>query len=777
MTEIIEEQVAHRHLSRRTFLKGGGALIVAFGSPLSLSTGANGQTVSFPFVDGRELDSWLRIGQDGKVTVFTGRVDSGQHKQTSFGQIVAEELDVPFAAIEVVMGDTALVVNQGGSTASDGLLNGAKPLRHAAAEARRVLMGMAATKLGVPVAQLTVSDGVVSMSSNPSQKVTYGELIGNGRLNTRVTQLSSGSTLDIQVQAKVKDPSTYKVIGKSIASVAIPHKVRGTWGRVHNIRVAGMLHARVVLPPSPGAHLVSVDGFAQRVPDLVKVVSKGDFLAVVAKSEWGAIQAMQSIKVSWNETPTLPGSGNVFKHLRTSPPTRTQLVSNLGNVEAVLSAPGARTFSAQYNFPAQMHGMIGPNAAVADVRNGIALVWTGTQVPFGTQSAVANILGIPPTSVRLQLSESSGAYGRLGMDDAAVGAAFVSQQVGKPVRLQWMRQQEHAWSPQFPPYAYDLRAGVDGTGKIVAWEHKEYAWGTNSIEDPRRLVASAPITATGIGSNRPPGGGEVSAYDFGNFRQVGIGVPPLLRGLYMRSPGRIQVNFAGEQFLDEIASATRQDPIAMRLRHLADNIDPYRASSIKPPMTAVLEALKTAANWETRPSPGPGASSKARVVSGRGVSLVASQRSAYVANVAEVEVDKKSGKVRVTRFVAAVDAGQIVNPRGIRAQIEGAIIYAVSRALHEQVTFDKTKVLTSDWVNYPILRFNDIPDIEIVLLNRPDVRGTNDSFVNSGIGEPPNTTPPAAIGNAIFDATGVRVRQLPYTPARMREALKAAGAS
>jgi CO/xanthine dehydrogenase Mo-binding subunit len=772
MTMAISEH-AEKSFSRRAFVKGGGALVVAFGLPLSLSTTASGDSIPFPFVDATQLDSWLAIGQDGKVTVFTGRVDSGMHKQTSFGQIVAEELDVAFEAITVVMGDTAKVVNQGSSTASDGLLNGAKPLRHAAAEARRVLINLAATRLGVTASQLSVANGVVS---GGGRSVTYGELIGNQRLNTKVTQLSSGSTLDIQVQAKVKDPSTYKVIGKSLPSVTIPHKVTATWPRVHNIRVPGMLHARVVMPPSPAAHLVSVDGFAHRVPDLVKVVSKGDFLAVVATSEWGAIQALQNIKATWNETPNLPGSGNVYKHLRTTTPSATRLVTNTGNVDTAL-AGATKTFSAQYNFPGQMHGMIGPNAAVADVRDGIAVIWTGTQDPFGTQSQVAQILGIPQTSVRIQVSESSGAYGRLGLDDAAVGAAYISQQVGKPVRLQWMRGQEHAWSPQYPPYAYDLRAGVDASGKIVAWDHKEYAWGTNSLSQPLQLTASRGITSTGLGSLRPPGGGEVSAYNFGNFRHIGIGVPPLLRGLFMRSPGRIQVNFAGEQFLDEIASATGQDPIAIRLRHLADNTDPYRLSSIKPPMTAVLEAVKQASGWETRPSPGPEASSQERIVHGRGISLVASQRSAYIATVAEVEVDKKTGKVRVPKITVAVDAGQIVNPRGIKAQIEGATIYGASRALLEQVVFDRKQVLINDWVTYPILRFNDIPDIEIMLLDRPDVRGTNDSFVNSGIGEPPNTTPPAAIGNAIFDATGVRMRDMPFTPARVRAALKATGIS
>ncbi len=767
-------EYSQRSYSRRAFVKGGGALVVAFGLPLSLSGMAAGETVPFPPVDATQLDSWLRIGQDGKVTVFTGRVDSGQHKQTAFGQIVADELDVAFDAIHVMMGDTARVVDQGSSTASDGLLNGAKPLRHAAAEARRVLLNMAAAKIGVPVAQLSVSDGVVT---GGGRSVTYGELIGNQLLNTKVTQLSSGSTVDLQVQAKVKDPSTYKVIGKPIPAVPIPYKVTGTWPRVHNIRIPGMLHARMVMPPSVGARLVSVDGFTTKPADLVRVVAKGDFLAVVAESEWGAIQGMNSIKATWNETPQLPGSGNVFHYLRTAPIARSSLVGpQIGNVEPAL-ANASKSFTAQYNYPAQMHGMLGPSCAVADFRNNQVTVWSGTQGPFSTQSAVAAMLGIPTTSVRLVAEESSGAYGRLGTDDAAPAAAFLSQQIGKPVRLQWMRQHEHAWSPQYPPSAFSFRAGVDSSGKIVAWDQQEWTWNTSSPELSLMLASRGGPVVGAVTFHRPPGGGDVNAYAFDSQRIVGFGVTPLFRTTAMRSPGREQVNFAAEQFLDEIAAGTGQDPLAIRLRYLGENLDPYTSQSTKPRMTAVLQAVREAAGWQTRPSPGPDARSASRVVKGRGMSLVASQRSSYIATVAEVEVDRKTGKVTVTKMTSVVDAGQIVNPMGIKRQIEGAMIYATSRALHEQVVFDKKQILTTDWVHYPILRFNEVPDIEITLLNRPDLRGTNDSYVNSGIGEPPNTVVPAAIGNAFFDATGVRIRDLPLTPARVRAALAANGES
>jgi CO/xanthine dehydrogenase Mo-binding subunit len=760
-----------KSFSRTAFVKGGGALVVAFGLPLSLAGTASGDTVPFPPIDAGALDSWLKIGQDGSVTVLTGRVDSGQHKQTAFAQIVAEELDVKFDVVKIVMGDTAMVVDQGSSTASDGLLNGAKPLRHAAAEARRVLLNLASAKLGVATSQLAVADGVVS---GGGRSATYGELIGNQLLNTKVAQLGSGSSIDIQVQAKVKDPSTYKVIGKPIQATPIPQKVRGTWPRVHNMRLPGMLHARLVMPPSVGAHLVSVDGFKTKPAGLVKVVAKGDFLAVVAETEWQAIEAMNSIRTTWQETPSLPGSGNVFKYLRTAPVTRVSTVGTVrGNVDTAL-AGAAKTFGAHYDFPTQMHGMLGPSCAVADFHDGQVTVWSGTQGPTSTQAAVAAMLGIPTTSVRLRPAESSGAYGRLGTDDAAPAAAFLSQQVGKPVRLQWMRPHENSWSPQYPPSAFTFRAGVDAAGKIVAWEQQEWTWNTSSPELSLMLsTRGGPVTGA-VTFHRPPGGGDVSVYTFDNQRMLGNGVAPLFRTTAMRSPGREQINFSGEQFIDEIAAGTGQDPIAIRLAHLGDNTDPYTSQSTAPRMRAVLEAVRGVAGWQTRPSPGPAAASDARVVTGRGISIVASQRSSYIATVADVSVDRKTGKVRVTKLRSVVDAGQIVNPLGIKRQIEGAMLYATSRALHEQVVFTRKQIVSSDWVHYPILRFNEVPEIEITLIDRPDLRGANDSYVNSGIGEPPNTVVPAAIGNAFFDATGVRMRDLPMTPARVRAALAAA---
>ncbi len=784
MTTTLPHSLA-KSFSRTTFVKGAGALVVGFGLPLALAPTAAADAVPFPNLDPSQLDSWLAIASDGSVTVFTGRDDTGQHKETSYAQIVGDELDVPFSAITVIMGDTARVVNQGGSEASDGLLNGAKPLRHAAAEARQVLLGLAAARLGVPASQLSVANGVVRVTATPSQAVSYAELIGGRRFDTPLSVSGSGTTIDVagSVPAQIKDPSQYTLVGQSIPSPAIPKMVTATWPRVPNVRLPGMVHARVVLPPDVGVHLVSVDGFRSRPAGLIKVVSRGDFLAVVAEEEWQAIQALASIKTTWTAPPAaLSGNGEVFTYLRTSPVLAQSLtVPVVGNVDTAL-AGASRTFSAQYDFPNQSHGMLAPSCAVADVHGAQAICWSGTQSPFSTQASIAAITGLPTTSVRVIALYNSGAYGREGTDDVAPAAAYLSQQVGRPVKLQWMRQQEQAWEPTYPPSAFSFRAGVDATGQIVAWDHQEWSWAANSADLPTQFVARAPLVTTGTPSFRPPGGGDVAAYAFANMRVRGNAVTPQLRGAAMRSPGRIQVNFAGEQFVDEIASATGQDPIAFRLRHLSNNTDPYTLVSIQPRMANVLQTAQTASGWVPRPSPGPGARSNARVVSGRGVAIVASQRSSYIANVAEVEVDRHTGKVTVTRMYVTVDAGQIVNPTGIRAQIEGATIYSTSRALHEQVVFTRAKVIDADWVTYPILRFVDVPQaITITLLDQPTLspagsfaNGGMGSYVNSGIGEPPNTVVPAAIGNAIFDATGVRIREAPFTPARVRAALKAA---
>jgi nicotinate dehydrogenase subunit B len=741
-------------LKRSTLLKTGGALVVSFGLPLPPRI-ARASDPGRP--DPAELDSWLSIAHDGTVTAFTGRIDFGQRKRTSFAQIIADELDVPFRSVVMVMGDTARTVEQGASSASDGILYGARPLRHAAAEARRVLLGLASKQLGVPADQLTVTDGIVSAASDPTKRASYGELIGNQRFNVTLKVSNEGAPfLDVVGQAQPKNPSLYKIVGKSIPADEIPHIVTATWPRVHNVRLPGMLHARLILPPSPGAHLIKVGGFSEPVPG-VRVVAKGDLVAVLSENEWAAIRGAQNLQTKWTTGYALPSSDAIFEYLRTAEAPAEYpkpVVKAAGDVDAAMRT-ATKTFTAEYNYPPQNHGMIGPSCGVADVRGREATVYAGTQDAATTRTSIAKVLDVPEQNVRVLPVEPSGCYGRLGIDDATVAAAFLSKQVGRPVRVQLMRGQEHTWEPGQPPSSFTLHAGVDASGKVIAWEHHEYTWALVLDELPLMLVPKANISSQMPPFFRQPGGGDVSAYAFANMRQTGNTALPLLRGTAMRSPGRIQVNFAGEQFLDEVAAATGQDPIAFRLRHVAD-----------PRAAAVLNEVAKASGWQTRPSPSPDARSTGRFARGRGVSLVANQRSTYVANVAEVEVDRRTGTVLVKRMTVAVDPGLIINPDGIRAQIEGATIYATSRALKEEVKLERTKVATDDWLTYPILRFSEVPDIVISLINRTDQPP-------GGIGEPPNTIPPAAIGNAIFDATGIRIRELPFTPARVKAALNA----
>jgi nicotinate dehydrogenase subunit B len=758
MTDIID-QLEKKPISRADFLKGSGALVVTFSIPLGLASPADARvkhpnlyTTPVP----TQLDSWLAIKPDGKVTVFTGRNDSGQHKQTSFAQFIADELDVRFEDISILMSDTSLTPDQGPSSASDGLMNGSRPLRRAAAEARLKLLELAAAKFGVPVAQLSVSEGVVTVKGDASKRVTYGELIGNQRFNValgvvRDNRLGPERSVDVRGRAQLKSPSEFKVVGKSIPQTTIPAKVRGTYPRAHTVRVPGMVHGRLVMPPTYGAHLVSVDGFKKKIKGIIKVVVKGDFVGVVAETEWAAIQGAENLKTTWTEAAELPGSGALYSSMRAAKPTSKRTLIDSGNAPTAI-AGAAKSLQADYHYPIQNHGPIAPSCAVVDVRPDQVTVWSHSQAPFHSAHSVADVLGIAHDKVRLIWVESSGLYGRADPDDAPPAAALLSQAVGKPVRLVWTRQQEHGWGPVAPASTFSLRAGLDASGKIVGWDHEEWSYGyfTYGQElallqvkkaDPQQVFNAALF-------QRPP-------YSIANVRAVGTSVPPVLRGLYMRSPGTIQYAFAAEQFMDELAAASGQDPIEFRLRHATDKR-----------LIAVLEAARDASGWQKRTFPNNAKGTKPRVVTGRGIAVVANQQQTYVATVAEIEVDRVTGKVRAKRMVVAVDPGIVVNPDGINAQIEGATLYGLSRVLKEQVIFDKKKVLTPDWSGYDILRFTETPPVKIALVDRKDLEP-------GGIGEPPNTVVPGAVGNAFFDATGVRMRQLPLTPARVKAALKA----
>jgi nicotinate dehydrogenase subunit B len=732
-------------LSRREFLTAGGALVVTFALPIELR--AQTSTPKDKLAQYGSVDSWLAVGADGRVTLLTGKVELGTGVETALSQLVAEELDVAVDRITVVQGDTERTPDQGYTVGSKTIHHGGPQIRQAAAEARQALLELAAARLGAPVDRLTVTDAVVSVEGDPAKRVTYAELVGGQRFN-RVVAGTAGP----------KRPEQYRVVGTSVRRVDIPGKVTGKHTYVQDIRRPGMLHGRVVRPDGVGATLVRVDERSvAAVPGLVRVVVKDNFVGVVAEREEQAIQAGRTLKATWTPGPPLPEQKNLHADMRTGSTTDKVLVQ-VGDPAAAL-ASAARTIRATYQWPFQMHGSIGPSCAVADVRADRATVWCASQGVFGLRDALAKLLGLPPANVHVLFAESAGCYGHNGVDDAAADASLLSQAVGRPVRVQWMRHDEHAWEPKGPAMEMSVRGGLDASGAVVAWDYE--AWtpthSTRPAAEPGNILAGQ---LTGLKPRSGFIGGDRNArhtYVFPHDRVTmhWLAQSPL-RPSALRGLGAPQNSFANESFMDELAAAASADPLAFRLKHLKD-----------PRASAVLEAVAKLSGWQARPSPNPAASG--RLAAGRGVAYAQYENdTAYVAMVADVEVDRQSGGVRVKRVWVAHDCGLIVNPDGVRNQIEGNVVQTISRTLKEAVTFDRARVTSVDWQGYPLLRFTEVPEaIEIALINRPELPAV-------GAGEPAACPVPAIIANAVYDATGARLRAVPFTPERVKAALDTA---
>jgi nicotinate dehydrogenase subunit B len=770
MTGLLSE----KEFSRKTFLKGGGALIVGFSlAGAGLAGRANADLVGLPYPNLGAIDTWLSIGADGTVTLFAGKVDMGTGSTTGMLQIVADELDVSMSKLKFVAGITGATPDQYVSSASAAIMSGGPAIRQAAAEARQALLQMAATKLGVTVDKLTVGDGVVSVASDPSKKVAYAELIGGKQFNlvpmtvTPTVNGAFGPTL--KGSAAVKNYSAYKVVGAEIPRIDIPDKVTGKFTYVRDIRVPGMLHGRVVRPNPWGADLVKVEGLPEAIPGIVKIVVKGNFVGVVATTEWAAIQAASRLKVKWSDWAEMPAQTEIYSKLRSVPVKQRTGPADVGNVDAAF-AGAAKTISATYNSPYNMHGTIGPSAAVADVSNGKATIWTHSQGVYGLRTSLAVLLGLPEPNVQLIYVAGGGAFGQNGADDAAADAALMSQATGKPVRVQWMRQDEHGWVGYAPARTGDFRGALDAQGNVVAWQGTSWsqaAWNrpasTGAPEGypgnllDAQLLGMPPGFDGGIGATN----NAVPPYELIKNKQIALnylGTTSSRNGAIkirtgsMRTVGGFGAGFPVESFMDELAYAAGADPLQFRLKHLTDQ----RAID-------VLNEVAKLSGWETRPAPKAG--QKGTVVTGRGVAY-----GSRVAVVADVEVNRKTGKVRVTRACVAHDCGLIVSPDGVRSQVEGNVIMSSSRTIHEQVRITREAVTSVDWVSYPIMRFMDTPDeIKVSLLNHPEAPAT-------GAGEATGSWVAPAIANAFFDATGVRMRQLPMTPARVRATFAAAEA-
>jgi nicotinate dehydrogenase subunit B len=731
--------------SRRDVLKGGGALVVSFS--LAPVGDALAQGAAKP-VALTEVDSFLAIDSGGQVLVYSGKVDLGTGITTALRQMVAEELDVSFSKIALLQGDSKLTPDQGKTWGSLTIQVGGMQLRNAAATARAALMEEAAKRLNAKKEDLKVVDGVVSAGN---RRVTYGQLIGGK---------SFALKLDHAKPAQPKDPKDHTVVGKSIPRVDIPAKITGRFAYIHDFRVPGMLHGRVVRPPAMGATLQGVDESSVKdVAGLVKVVREGNFLGVVARSEWGAITAANKLKATWSKWEGLPEQAKLYEHVRATKSVQDQVTSTVGDSAAAMAADGVRKLAATYDFAIHTHGSMGPSCAVADFKNGKLTSWSASQATHDLRKQLAEMLGLSADDVHCLYLEGSGCYGRNGHEDAAADAALLAKAVGRPVRVQWSRADEHGWDPKGPPTLLDLRASMDASGNVTAWESEFFI--------PQQTAGSFMVPLTGATLAGLPQKNDIAPgnifqnsaipYKFANVKTLcrRLETTPF-RPSWIRTPGRMQNTYANECFMDELAAAAKVDPIEFRLKYL----DPADKRGIE-----VLNRLKALAKWETRPSPQAGSGS-GNIAKGRGVSYVKYELvRTYVGIVADVEVDRASGAIRVTRVCMTHDCGQIINPDGLRNQVEGNIIQTLSRTLIEELKFDRSAVTSLDWASYPIITFPDVPEVVIELINQPNTPPW-------GAGEPSAAVVPSAVSNAVFDATGVRLRSIPYTPDKVKAALR-----
>lgn len=729
--------------SRRDLLKAGGALIVAFSVSPRIDALAQAAAAAKP-VTLDQLDTFLAIDGKGAVTLYAGKVDLGTGVRTALTQIVAEELDVPLDSVTVIEGDTALTPDQGPTYGSQSVQSGGMQIRQAAATARSALLDQAAQRLGVDKTNLAVTRGTIAAKTGGAG-VTYAELIGGKNF-----------TLKVDAAAPVKAPADYSIVGKSIARNDIPEKLTGRFTYMHDFRVPGMLHGSVVRPPALGATLESVDEASIKdIPGIVQVVREGNFLGVVTESEWGAVRAARELKATWSKSQTLPDEKKLWEHVRATKILKDDVTSNIGDVATAMAGEG-KSLSATYDFTIHTHGSIGPSCAISEFKDGKLISWSASQATHSLRKQLAKMFGMSLDDVRCIYVDGAGCYGRNGHEDAAADSALLAKAMGKPVRVQWSRADEHGWDPKGPPTLIDLRAKLDASGNVTAWESEFFIpQGAAGTVD---LVAATLSDKPVDGTLSPGGiiGDSAIGYKIPNIKTVchRLETTPL-RPSWIRTPGRMQNTFANECFLDEIAAAANVDPLELRVRYT----DPADTRGLD-----ILDRLEKFSKWDKRPSPRKDVSGN--IVKGRGVSYVKYELvRTYVGAVAEVEVDRVSGDVRVTTVHVVHDCGQVINPNGVKAQIEGNVIQTVSRVLKEEVTFDRSMITSLDWASYPILRFPELPVIEIELIDRPMEKPW-------GAGEPTAAVIPAAISNAIFDATGARLRSVPFKRDKVKAALR-----
>jgi len=727
--------------SRRAVLKGG-ALTVAFAFTSTVTeTLAQGGEVG-RVIDSKEVDAFLAVNADGTVTVFCGKVDLGQGLRVAIPQIAAEELDIGLDKIAYVEGDTALTPDQGRTSGSNGIQRGGVQIRQAAATARKALIELAAKRLNVSPSDVVVADGRVRPAAGGAG-VTFADLLAGKRFD-----------LKLDPKAPLKNPASYTLVGKSLPRPDVPAKCTGSYMYVQNFTLPDMLHGRVIRPPAVGAKLVAVDESSVGTLTGVKVVRIKDFLAIVAEDEWTAVRAARALNATWSDSSELPVQNELTASLRAGPFNGDEVLVNKGDAGAA-STEGAKALKASYFWPMQSHASIGPSCAVADVRADGATVWTASQGIHGNRDTFAKFLGMPRDKVRLIYLEGSGCYGMNGHEDAAADAAILSRAIGRPVRVQWSREDEHGWDPKGPPQLLDISGAVDANGNILDWRAE--MWIPQTTRGMPNIPLLAPAAA-GFDDVRGLNPGLISQngdppYAANRVQVIAHWLKDApLRPAPLRSPGKPANCFAVESFIDELAAAAGLDPVEFRLRGLKD--------------PRGLEVIKrTAAMMKWQPRRSIGSDRDAAVARGHGIAYVHYKHTeSYVAMGMEVAVERANGRIKVERVVCTHDCGQIINPDGVRAQVEGSILQTLSRVLMEEVKFDRSRVLNVDWSSYPILRFSQVPQLDIELIDRP-------TEPPLGAGEAACTTVGAALANAVFDATGARLRTVPFTPERVRAAL------
>jgi nicotinate dehydrogenase subunit B len=730
--------------SRRDLLKASGALLIAFSLPGSRNGATAQELPVLKSVALDQVDTFLAIDGSGIVTVYVGKVELGTGVRTGFTQIVADELDVPMDRVNVIQGDTALTPDQGPTYGSQSIQSGGVQIRQAAATARNALLDEAAKRLGAAKGDLIVTDGVIGLRSG-GNTVTYAELIGDRQFELKLDPV-----------AATKNPADYKIVGKSWARLDVPGKVTGGFTYMQDFRVPGMLHGRVVRPPALGSKLENVEeSTIKHIRGIVKVVREGDFLGIVAETEWSAVRAARDIEATWSKSETLPDQQKLWEHVRATKVVKDDITSNIGDAAAAMAAEG-RKLSATYDFAIHTHGSIGPSCAIAEFKDGKLISWSASQATHNLRKQLAQMFSMPLENVRCIYVDGSGCYGRNGHEDAAADSALLAKAVGKPVRVQWSRADEHGWDPKGPPTLIDLRANIDASGNVIAWESEFFI--------PQGAVGSVDLVAATLAALPTehilsPGGiinDSAIGYKFPNVKTVchRLETTPF-RPSWIRTPGRMQNTFANECFIDEIAAAVNGDPLEFRVKHT----DPDDVRALE-----VLDRLAKLAKWAARPSPQKDI--RGNIVKGRGASFVKYELvRTYVGAVAEVEVDRLTGAISVTKFYIVHDCGQIINPGCVRSQIEGNVIQTVSRTLKEEINFDNGMVTSLDWASYPILSFAEVPEIVIELIDRPTEKPW-------GAGEPTAAVVSSSISNAVFDATGVRLRSVPFKPTKVKAALR-----